>query len=68
MQHIWRTGKFAVIYIIWFLFSWLNLLFMEHKDQSKRHHPLDLNTLKGHGDAVTGICFSPDGRNLATGI
>ncbi|GAU13173.1 hypothetical protein TSUD_179160 [Trifolium subterraneum] len=36
------------------------------KDQSKRHHPLDLNTLKGHGDAVTGLCFSPDGRNLAT--
>ncbi|TKY65610.1 Transducin beta protein 2 [Spatholobus suberectus] len=36
------------------------------KDQNKRHHPLDLNTLKGHGDAVTGICFSRDGRNLAT--
>lgn len=36
------------------------------KDQIKRHHPLDLNTLKGHGDAVTGICFSPDGQNLAT--
>ncbi|KAJ1414890.1 WD40/YVTN repeat-like-containing domain superfamily [Sesbania bispinosa] len=36
------------------------------KDQNKRHHPLDLNTLKGHGDAVTGICFSSDGRNLAT--
>ncbi|KAI9079852.1 hypothetical protein K1719_038098 [Acacia pycnantha] len=36
------------------------------KDHAKRHHPLDLNTLKGHGDAVTGICFSPDGRNLAT--
>ncbi|XP_014523212.1 transducin beta-like protein 2 [Vigna radiata var. radiata] len=36
------------------------------KDQNKRHHPLDLNTLKGHGDAVTGICFSHDGRNLAT--
>ncbi|KAK7294936.1 hypothetical protein RJT34_17835 [Clitoria ternatea] len=36
------------------------------KDPIKRHHPLDLNTLKGHGDAVTGICFSPDARNLAT--
>ncbi|KAH1045025.1 hypothetical protein GYH30_026312 [Glycine max] len=36
------------------------------KDQNKRHHPLDLNTLKGHGDAVTGVCFSRDGRNLAT--
>lgn len=50
------------------IFVWPNLLFLEHKDQIKRHHPLDLNTLKGHGDAVTGICFSPDGRNLATGI
>ncbi|CAK8542219.1 unnamed protein product [Lathyrus sativus] len=36
------------------------------KDQSKRHHPLDLNTLKGHGDVVTGLSFSPDGHNLAT--
>lgn len=36
------------------------------KDHAKRHHPLDLNTLKGHGDAVTGICFSSDGRSLAT--
>ncbi|OMP00592.1 hypothetical protein COLO4_12543 [Corchorus olitorius] len=36
------------------------------KDQNKRHHPLDLNTLKGHADSVTGLCFSPDGRNLAT--
>ncbi|KAL8129097.1 hypothetical protein V2J09_018252 [Rumex salicifolius] len=33
---------------------------------NKKHHPLDLNTLKGHGDAVGGLCFSPDGRNLAT--
>ncbi|XP_062156412.1 uncharacterized protein LOC133864175 [Alnus glutinosa] len=36
------------------------------KDQNKRHHPLDLNTLKGHGDSVTGICFSSDGQSLAT--
>lgn len=36
------------------------------KDLNKRRHPLDLNTLKGHGDAVTGICFSPDASNLAT--
>ncbi|KAF2298210.1 hypothetical protein GH714_018621 [Hevea brasiliensis] len=35
-------------------------------DQNKRHHPLDLNTLKGHGDSVTGLCFSNDGRSLAT--
>ena len=37
------------------------------QDQNKRHHPLDINTLKGHGDSVNGLCFSPDGRNLATG-
>ncbi|KGN56600.1 transducin beta-like protein 2 [Cucumis sativus] len=36
------------------------------KDQNKKHHPLDLNTLKGHGDSVTGLCFSSDGSNLAT--
>lgn len=36
------------------------------KDQNKRHHPLDLNTLKGHGDAVTGLCFSSDGQCLGT--
>ncbi|PKA47703.1 U4/U6 small nuclear ribonucleoprotein PRP4-like protein [Apostasia shenzhenica] len=36
------------------------------KDLSKRHHSLDVNTLKGHGDAVTSLCFSPDGRNIAT--
>ncbi|KAF8032394.1 hypothetical protein BT93_D1341 [Corymbia citriodora subsp. variegata] len=36
------------------------------KDKSKRHHPLDLNTLKGHSDSVTGLCFTSDGRSLAT--
>ncbi|PON48381.1 Guanine nucleotide-binding protein, beta subunit [Parasponia andersonii] len=36
------------------------------KDQNKRHHPLDVNTLKGHGDSVTSLCFSSDGRSLAT--
>ncbi|XP_010918319.1 uncharacterized protein [Elaeis guineensis] len=36
------------------------------KDQNKKHHALDVNTLKGHGDAVTALCFSSDGRNLAT--
>lgn len=36
------------------------------KDQNKRHHPLDVNTLKGHGDSVTGLCFSSDGKCLAT--
>lgn len=37
------------------------------QDQNKRHHPLDLNTMKGHGDSVMGLCFSSDGRSLATG-
>ncbi|GLT51925.1 hypothetical protein SLA2020_252960 [Shorea laevis] len=36
------------------------------KEQNKRHHPLDLNTLKGHGDSVNGLCFSADGQSLAT--
>ncbi|CAN8308998.1 unnamed protein product [Cochlearia groenlandica] len=35
-------------------------------DKNKRHHPLDLNTLKGHADSVTGLCFSSDGKCLAT--
>ncbi|OIT29086.1 PREDICTED: transducin beta-like protein 2 [Nicotiana attenuata] len=38
----------------------------DHKDANKRHHPLDLNTLKGHGDIVTGVCFSPNAQSLAT--
>ncbi|KAG9445394.1 hypothetical protein H6P81_016734 [Aristolochia fimbriata] len=36
------------------------------KDQVKRHHPLDVNTLKGHGDIVEDLCFSSDGSSLAT--
>ncbi|KNA22284.1 hypothetical protein SOVF_035280 [Spinacia oleracea] len=36
------------------------------KEQNKKHHPLDLNTLKGHGDSVGGLCFSSDGKNLVT--
>ncbi|CAO2834866.1 unnamed protein product [Amaranthus hypochondriacus] len=36
------------------------------KEQNKKHHPLDVNTLKGHGDSVGGLCFSSDGKNLAT--
>ncbi|KAJ0808354.1 putative transcription factor WD40-like family [Helianthus annuus] len=35
-------------------------------DLNKRHHPLDLNTLKGHRDSVTGLCFSSDEHCLAT--
>ncbi|XP_077235523.1 transducin/WD40 repeat-like superfamily protein [Tasmannia lanceolata] len=36
------------------------------KDHIKQHHHLDANTLKGHGDSVTALCFSSVGRNLAT--
>lgn len=32
----------------------------------KRPHPLLLNILKGHTDAVYGICFTSNGRGLAT--
>ncbi|KAL6965014.1 hypothetical protein U1Q18_036070 [Sarracenia purpurea var. burkii] len=37
-----------------------------NKEANKRHHQLDLNTLKGHSDSVTGLCFSFDGCSLAT--
>lgn len=33
----------------------------------KKHHHLDVNTLRGHTDSVTALHFSSDGRNLATG-
>ncbi|CAM8968644.1 unnamed protein product [Rhodiola kirilowii] len=36
------------------------------KNQNKKHHPLDVNTLKGHSDTVAGLCFSSDGKSLAT--
>ncbi|KAJ4805874.1 Transducin beta-like protein 2 [Rhynchospora pubera] len=36
------------------------------KDANKKHHQLDLNTLKGHTDSVTALCFSSDSHNLAT--
>ncbi|GBG76057.1 hypothetical protein CBR_g21297 [Chara braunii] len=36
-------------------------------EKAQQHrHPLCFNTVKGHTDAVTGLHFSPDGRNLAT--
>jgi WD40 repeat protein len=35
-------------------------------EKERSHHPLDLNTLKGHGDAVTWFCFTSDDRILAT--
>ncbi|GBG76855.1 hypothetical protein CBR_g23070 [Chara braunii] len=36
-------------------------------EKAQQHkHPLCFNTLKGHMDAVMGLHFSPDGRNLAT--
>eukprot|EP00252_Welwitschia_mirabilis_P017012 TRINITY_DN3782_c0_g1_i1.p1 TRINITY_DN3782_c0_g1~~TRINITY_DN3782_c0_g1_i1.p1 ORF type:complete len:440 (-),score=93.50 TRINITY_DN3782_c0_g1_i1:471-1790(-) len=40
-----------------------------HADKAqarKQHHSLDLNTLKGHTDAVNWLCFSSDGKSLAT--
>lgn len=36
------------------------------KAHPHRHHHLELNTLKGHGDAVTDIAFASNGRGLAT--
>ncbi|KAG0555738.1 hypothetical protein KC19_11G000500 [Ceratodon purpureus] len=36
------------------------------KAHPHRHHHLELNTLKGHGDAVTAIAFTSNGRGLAT--
>ncbi|KAG6551374.1 hypothetical protein Mapa_007020 [Marchantia paleacea] len=35
------------------------------KAHAPRHH-LDLVTLKGHGDVVTGVAFTSNGRGLAT--
>jgi hypothetical protein len=37
------------------------------KAHPHQHHHLDLNTLKGHGDSITGIAFTSNGRGLATG-
>ncbi|XP_078448026.1 transducin/WD40 repeat-like superfamily protein [Wolffia australiana] len=39
---------------------------VSNKSQIKPHHPLEVNTLKGHGDSVTAVSFSSDGRSLAT--
>ncbi|CAM6024716.1 unnamed protein product [Sphagnum balticum] len=36
------------------------------KAHPHQHHHLDLNTLKGHGDSITGIAFTSNGRGLAT--
>ncbi|CAL4920225.1 unnamed protein product [Urochloa decumbens] len=36
------------------------------KDAAKKHHHLDVNTLRGHTDSVTALHFSSDGANLAT--
>ncbi|CAN6291009.1 unnamed protein product [Urochloa humidicola] len=36
------------------------------KDAAKKHHHLDVNTLRGHTDSVTALHFSNDGANLAT--
>lgn len=37
-----------------------------HAPDAGSHHPLYCNSLKGHGDAVTGLSWSPDAQLLAT--
>lgn len=36
------------------------------KEDMAAHHALFLTTLKGHGDAINGVGWSPDGRLLAS--
>ncbi|KAI4987013.1 hypothetical protein ZWY2020_019813 [Hordeum vulgare] len=36
------------------------------KEAAKKHHHLDLNTLRGHTDCITVLDFSSDACNLAT--
>ncbi len=36
------------------------------KDEQASHHPLFLNTLKGHGDVVHSVAWNADGTQLAT--
>jgi hypothetical protein len=36
------------------------------QDAAKKHHHLDVNTLRGHTDSVTSLHFSSDGCNQAT--
>ncbi|XP_044974047.1 uncharacterized protein LOC123441954 [Hordeum vulgare subsp. vulgare] len=37
------------------------------QEAAKKHHHLDLNTLRGHTDCITVLDFSSDACNLATG-
>ncbi|KAI4977649.1 hypothetical protein ZWY2020_014203 [Hordeum vulgare] len=37
------------------------------EEATKKHHHLDLNTLRGHTDCITVLDFSTDACNLATG-
>ncbi|KAE8801843.1 Transducin beta-like protein 2 [Hordeum vulgare] len=37
------------------------------QEAAKKHHHLDLNTLRGHTDCVTALDFSSDACNLTTG-
>lgn len=37
------------------------------QEAAKKHHHLDVNTLRGHTDCVTALDFSSDACNLATG-
>ncbi|KAE8778522.1 Transducin beta-like protein 2 [Hordeum vulgare] len=36
-------------------------------EAAKKHHHLDVNTLRGHTDCVTALDFSSDACNLTTG-
>ena len=43
------------------------MLVVWFQDQIKGLHLLDVNTLKGHTDIVTVLCFTADGLNVAIG-
>lgn len=53
--------RFCVSRLSVFQFQASALIHHEH------HHPLCINTLKGHGDSVSGLAFTADARGLATG-
>ncbi|KAI5006777.1 hypothetical protein ZWY2020_034020 [Hordeum vulgare] len=42
------------------------LLCVFFQEAAKKHHHLDLNTLRGHTDCITMLDFSSDACNLAT--
>ncbi|KAE8815966.1 hypothetical protein D1007_06504 [Hordeum vulgare] len=46
--------------------SQFSLLCVFFQEAAKKHHHLDLNTLRGHTDCITVLDFSSDACNLAT--